>query len=74
MVWLDQQGERRMYDERATELLATEPDTVVTACPFCQGMISAGVDSQQGPETIDLVELVERALNQLPTAQETTGP
>ena len=70
MVWLDQHGERRMYDERADELMATNPDTVVTACPFCQGMISAGIDNQQGPETVDLAEYVERALLPLPVAQE----
>jgi Fe-S oxidoreductase len=53
---------------RAREALATDAEVVCTACPFCLGMLEAGVRSlrpEGGPQVRDLAELVADALEEV---------
>jgi Fe-S oxidoreductase len=49
-MWLDETLGTRINENRTDELLATEPDVVAAACPYCVDMLADGVAlrAQQG--------------------------
>ena len=59
-VFFDVESDRRIPDIRLEEARALEPDTVVTACPFCMTMFE-GSTLKEGLDIRDIAEvLVER--------------
>ena len=44
-MWLDVAGKTRVENIRAREAADTGAETLVTACPFCKGMLQAGKQS-----------------------------
>lgn len=41
--WMEEQTGKKVSNERAEEALATEPDEIAVACPFCLVMLDDGV-------------------------------
>jgi Fe-S oxidoreductase len=63
-MWLEEQNGDRMNARRARELVETEAEHVVSACPFCLTMVSDGVKSltlSSSPVVEDLAEILLRA-------------
>jgi Fe-S oxidoreductase len=63
-MWLDERQGTRMNVARATEMLATLADQIVTACPFCATMLSDAVDGMcngNKPTVKDVCEVIELA-------------
>lgn len=62
-MWLDVRGEDRVENIRVQEAAATGARTVVTGCPFCKGMLTAGSESLEAGEigVRDLAEMVVQA-------------
>ncbi len=58
--WLDQRGTSRTNERRARQLADTGASIVVTACPFCMGMITDGMSTvgRDPPIVRDLAELL----------------
>ena len=46
-MWMDENLGERINQNRADEALATKPDIVAAACPFCITMLSDGVAQRQ---------------------------
>ena len=46
-MWMDENLGERINQNRADEALATQPDVVAAACPFCITMLSDGVAQRQ---------------------------
>jgi Fe-S oxidoreductase/nitrate reductase gamma subunit len=70
-MWIDEEPEQRVNRLRAKDALAAGADMVITACPFCLQMFKdalGGFGLEQPPETLDLVELLERAVAAPPLA------
>jgi Fe-S oxidoreductase len=64
-MWLEEQNNERMNVHRSRELLQTNAERIVSACPFCLTMVSDGVKAlDKGSEVVveDLAEVLERAL------------
>ena len=72
-MWMEEEPSQRVNRLRAEDAVATRADTVVTACPFCLQMFEdavGGLDLEQPPEVLDVVELLARsvALPAIPVA------
>ena len=64
----DEEGERRINEERIDEALKTNTETIVTNCPFCLTMISDGVKAKEQQERImvyDISELIVQSMTKL---------
>lgn len=62
-MWMRDTGTAKINVLRAEQLNTTEPDLVVSSCPYCMVMLEDGVRSL-GDDTIkckDLIELVTEA-------------
>lgn len=64
MMFLGEEKGKRVNVERAEELVGTGAPVIGTACPFCQSMFRAAVDTitQNPPKLLDLVQLAAAAL------------
>lgn len=65
-MWLEEKEGERINIMRAQEALATNPDMVGTACPFCLSMLEEGVTTSAGNEnikTLDVAEILDQHLN-----------
>jgi len=70
-MWMEEKlGHTHVNVERATELVATGAEIVVTSCPFCKTMLTDGVKEACGakhgtpkpiPAVLDIAELLDRA-------------
>lgn len=63
-MWMEEQNKDRVNVKRTLQLLAPEPQTIATACPFCQTMITDGLKDQNREETVrqlDVIELLEES-------------
>jgi Fe-S oxidoreductase len=64
-MWLEEQNKERMNERRASELLRTNAECIVSACPFCFTMVSDGVTALGKGAVVkveDLAEVVEKSL------------
>lgn len=60
-----EKGEKEVFIERIEDALATKPDIIVTACPFCMVMLTDGIKYKNKEEEIknyDLAEVVAISL------------
>ena len=52
-MWKEEEpGDERVNYKRVDQLVATEANTIVSACPFCMTMISDGVKGQELEESV----------------------
>jgi len=59
-MWMEEEAPR-INQDRTDEALATGVDTIATACPFCNVMITDGVkaaDKEEEVQVLDLAEMV----------------
>jgi Fe-S oxidoreductase len=64
-MWLHENLGKRLNVIRSEEIAEKNVDVVCTACPYCQTMISDGINGlelDKPPEVLDIIEIVERAL------------
>jgi Fe-S oxidoreductase/nitrate reductase gamma subunit len=64
-MWLHEHHGKRINLIRSEEIVEKGIDMVCTACPYCQTMISDGINGlelQKLPQVLDIIEVVERAL------------
>jgi Fe-S oxidoreductase len=64
-MWMEVPAERRVNIIRTEELLATKPDVIGTACPFCLAMMDLGRKVKEVEATVqvkDISELVAECL------------
>jgi len=61
----EEEGERRVSEERFSQALATGAEVVATGCPFCKVMLSSseGAQAEQAPEVVDIAQLVAARLD-----------
>ena len=60
-----EKGEKEIYMERTEEAMRTDPEIIVTACPFCMTMLTDGLKYKNKEEEIknlDVAEMIVRAL------------
>lgn len=58
-------GEKEVFLERTEDALETNPDIIVTACPYCMVMLTDGLKYKNKEEQIknyDIAELIEQTL------------
>ena len=79
-MWMEEKIGKQVNVERIDEALATNPDVVSTACPYCMVMLSDAVQAkkQSGEagehvEVLDVAQLLARSLTG-PTAVTSGGP
>lgn len=61
----EEKGDLRVNNERIAEALATQPDIIAAACPFCNTMLTDGVKNKNREdqvEVLDVAELVAQSL------------
>jgi Fe-S oxidoreductase len=63
-MWFDEAPAQRVSCLRAREAFATGARTLATACPFCLNMMSDGMASTQGGETVKVLDISELLLAQ----------
>ena len=58
-----EKGDADIHNKRAEQALAVKPEVIVTACPFCNTMLTDGVKNQQKTITpvMDIALLIEQA-------------
>ena len=65
-IWITEENGKRINEVRTDQILELQPDTIVTACPFCMTMISDGVIAKEKDEQVtilDIAELVAQSLD-----------
>ncbi len=63
-MWMEEQNKDRVNVKRTKQLLATAPDVVASACPFCMTMLTDGLKSEEKEAVVrqlDVVELLAEA-------------
>ena len=72
-MWMDENIGTRVNENRTDEALATEPDLVTAACPFCVVMLTDGVAmrQQQGraSEDVEVTDVAEVLLRSVRTPE-----
>lgn len=67
-MWIEEQpGTTKINFMRIEDVLKTQADTVVTACPYCLQMFEEGIEHkgiQDSVKARDLIEVVEAAMKQ----------
>ncbi len=64
-MWLHEHIGKRLNVIRSEEIVEKNVDVVCTACPYCQTMISDGINGLEldnPPDVLDVIEMVERAV------------
>lgn len=54
----EEPGTERVNDRRTSQLLATSPDAVSSACPFCMRMLTDGL-ANKGREELPQLDIAE---------------
>lgn len=59
-MWLEESPEQRVNRLRSQEALQTGADVMVTACPFCESMLSSSFASEEGEQmaVVDLAQIL----------------
>ncbi len=63
-MWMEEQNKNRVNVKRTKQLLATSPDVIASACPFCMTMLTDGLKSEEKEASVrqlDIVELLAEA-------------
>ena len=68
----EEEGEERIGNRRTKQLLETAPDTLATACPFCQRMLLDSLADMEREEVrqYDIAELLWKAVEPVKTEEE----
>jgi len=64
-MWLHEHLGKRINVIRSEEIAEKNVDVVCTACPYCQTMITDGINGLEldnPPEVLDIIEVVEKSL------------
>lgn len=64
-IWMEERIGERINVKRTRDALAANPDSVVTACPYCFTMMEDGIklmNKDERTRTVDLAELVIEAI------------
>jgi Fe-S oxidoreductase/nitrate reductase gamma subunit len=64
-MWMDEKIGKRINIQRLEDAMATDPDWIVTACPFCVTMFDDAIknkDKQESLKVWDIAEIIEQAL------------
>ena len=68
-MWMEERIGKRINTERVDEALTTNPDTVSTACPFCQVMLGDAINEKKSAgeaaeslEVVDVSQLLLRSV------------
>ncbi|PRX92114.1 (Fe-S)-binding protein [Allonocardiopsis opalescens] len=68
-MWMEERIGKRINTERVDEALGTDPDTISTACPFCQVMLGDAVNAKKSEgaakeslEVVDVAQLLVRSV------------
>jgi Fe-S oxidoreductase len=69
-MWMEERIGKRINTERIEEALATDPDTVSTACPYCMVMLGDAINAKKSSgeaketlEVVDVAQLLMRSVN-----------
>jgi Fe-S oxidoreductase/nitrate reductase gamma subunit len=65
-MWMDEKIGKRINIQRLEDALATNPEWIATACPFCVTMFDDAIKNKEKEESLkiwDLAEIVEQALS-----------
>lgn len=66
-MWLEEdavEGYKRINDTRTEQALATNPEVIITNCPFCLTMLDDGVKGVEATtKVMDIAELLTQTLN-----------
>ena len=84
-MWMEERIGKRINAERIEEALATNPDTVSTACPFCLVMLGDAIGEKQSSgeaaeslEVVDVAQLLAKSVRPpaaaAPSAPADPGP
>jgi Fe-S oxidoreductase len=60
-----EKGDKEIFIERTEEALETNPDVIITACPFCSTMLTDGIkykNQEEKVQNFDVAELVAQAM------------
>jgi Fe-S oxidoreductase len=58
-MWMEEHEGKRVNIERTEEALATQPDVIGTACPFCMTMMTDGVKAKDASEKVQVKDVAE---------------
>ncbi len=58
-MWMDEKIGKRMNIQRLEDALATDPEWIATACPFCITMLEDAVKNKNLEEKVKLLDLAE---------------
>ncbi len=58
-MWMEEQNKDRVNIKRTLQLLETGAETIASACPFCQTMLTDGLKSQSKEEEIKQLDVAE---------------
>ncbi|MBB6173985.1 Fe-S oxidoreductase [Nocardiopsis mwathae] len=68
-MWMEERIGKRINTERVDEALTTNPDTVSTACPFCQVMLGDAINEKkskgEAKETLEVVDVSQLLLRSI---------
>lgn len=66
-MWLEEhaaEGYKRINDTRTEQALATDPECIITNCPFCLTMLDDGVKGVESEvKVLDIAELLSQSMN-----------
>lgn len=62
----EEQGQQRVNQLRASEILDSGTDMVVSNCPFCMNMLRDGLSTTEHSGTVEVVDLAELVAASLP--------
>jgi Fe-S oxidoreductase/nitrate reductase gamma subunit len=58
-MWMEEKEGKRVNIERTEEALATKPDLIATACPFCMTMLTDGVKAKEASDQVAVKDVAE---------------
>lgn len=70
-MWMEEHEGKRVNIERTDQALATDPDAIAVACPFCMTMFDDGLKNR-GAEGVKLKDLAEIVAENLAVTASTT--
>jgi Fe-S oxidoreductase len=58
-MWMEESKGKRINLERVEEALASDPQTVGTACPYCLTMFEDGVKDKKAENKVKVLDVAE---------------